>query len=396
MKKKIAILGSTGSIGKSLLDIISKDINNFEIVLLTANKDHRTLIKQAKKFKVKNLILRNFDSSRIAQKKFHKQNVKVFNSFEDINKIIKKKLDYVMSSIVGVEGLDPTLKIIKFTKNIAIANKESIICGWNLIENELNKNNTKFIPVDSEHFSLWYGLKNTNIKTIENIYLTASGGPFNKIPIKNFKNIKVKTALKHPNWKMGKKISIDSATMINKVYEVIEAKKIFHISYKKIKILIHPKSYAHCLLKFQNGMIKIIAHDTTMKIPIFNTLYYDSDNKIKSKDVDIKNLNNLNFSQVDYKRYPLVNILKFLTEKNSLYETVIVSTNDTLVKLFLDKKIKFLDISKLMFKFISSKEFLKYKNISPKTVKDIVELNNYVRLNILKNVYKFTDVKKTN
>ena len=143
-------------------------------------------------------------------------------------------------------------------------------------------------------------------------------------------------------------------------------------------------------------MIKIIAHDTTMKIPIFNTLYYDSDNKIKSKDVDINNLNHLNFSQVDYKRYPLVNILRFLTEKNSLYETVIVSTNDTLVKLFLDKKIKFLDISKLMFKFICSKEFLKYKNISPKTVKDIVELNNYVRLNILKNVYKFTDVKKTN
>ena len=195
---------------------------------------------------------------------------------------------------------------------------------------------------------------------------------------------------------MGKKISINSATMINKVYEVIEAKKIFHISYKKIKILIHPKSYAHCLLKFQNGMIKIIAHDTTMKIPIFNTLYYDSDNKIKSKDVDINNLNHLNFSQVDYKRYPLVYILRFLTEKNSLYETVIVSTNDTLVTAFLDKKIKFTDINKNLLQIIKQKEFSKYKKIAPKNVKDIVELNNYVRLNILKNVYKFTDVKKTN
>ena len=129
--KKIAILGSTGSIGKSLLDIISKDKNNFEIVLLTANKDHRTLIKQAKRFKVKNLILRNFDSSRIAQKKLYKQNVKVFNSFEDISKIIKK-LDYVMSSIVGIDGLDPTLKIIKLTKNIAIANKSLLYAAGTL------------------------------------------------------------------------------------------------------------------------------------------------------------------------------------------------------------------------------------------------------------------------
>jgi len=395
MKKKIAILGSTGSIGKSLLDIIEKDIDNFEIVLLTANKDHNTLLKQCKKFKVKNLILTNFNSSKILQKKIYKQGIKVFNSFENIDKIVKKKLDYVMSSIVGIEGLNPTLKIIKLTKNVAIANKESIICGWNLIENELNKNKTNFIPVDSEHFSLWYGLQNLNMKTIDKIYLTASGGPFNKIPIRDFQNIKIKNALKHPNWKMGKKISIDSATMINKVYEVIEAKKIFNITYKKIKILIHPKSYVHCLIKFQNGMIKIIAHDTTMKIPIFNTLYHNSNKIIESKNINISRLNNLNFSNVDLKRYPLVNILKLLSEKNSLFETVIVSTNDTLVKLFLEKKIKFIDISKLMFKYIKSKEFIKYKNISPKTVKDIVELNNYVRLNILKNVYKFTDVKKT-
>ena len=395
MKKKIAILGSTGSIGKSLLDIIEKDIDNFEIVLLTANKDHNTLLKQCKKFKVKNLILTNFNSSKILQKKIYKQGIKVFNSFENIDKIVKKKLDYGMSSIVGIEGLNPTLKIIKLTKNVAIANKESIICGWNLIENELNKNKTNFIPVDSEHFSLWYGLQNLNMKTIDKIYLTASGGPFNKIPIRDFQNIKIKNALKHPNWKMGKKISIDSATMINKVYEVIEAKKIFNITYKKIKILIHPKSYVHCLIKFQNGMIKIIAHDTTMKIPIFNTLYHNSNKIIESKNINISRLNNLNFSNVDLKRYPLVNILKLLSEKNSLFETVIVSTNDTLVKLFLEKKIKFIDISKLMFKYIKSKEFIKYKNISPKTVKDIVELNNYVRLNILKNVYKFTDVKKT-
>ena len=189
-----------------------------------------------------------------------------------------------MSSIIGIEGLEPTLKIIKFTKIIAIANKESIVCGWNLINKELLKSNTKFIPVDSEHFSLWYAINNTKYNKIENFFLTASGGPFYNKPLKNFKNIKISEALNHPNWRMGaKKISIDSATMINKVYEVIEAKNIFDIPYKKIDILIHPKSYVHSVIKFNNGMIKVIAHDTTMDIPIFNTLYLNSDQKLFQK-----------------------------------------------------------------------------------------------------------------
>ena len=186
-----------------------------------------------------------------------------------------------MSAITGINGLEPTLNIIRYSKKIAIANKESIICGWNLINKELKKNKTQFIPVDSEHFSLWYGLKNLKINNIEMIYLTASGGPFSKISLNKFKSIKINQALKHPNWKMGKKISIDSATMINKVYEVIEARNIFKINYKKIKILIHPKSYVHAILKFDNGLTKIIAHDTTMKIPIFNTLYSNNDKKLK-------------------------------------------------------------------------------------------------------------------
>ena len=301
-----------------------------------------------------------------------------------------------MSSIVGIEGLNPTHKIIKHTKNIAIANKESIICGWNLINKELKKHNTKFIPVDSEHFSLWYGLKNLDYNTVENIYLTASGGPFYKEPLKNFKNIDVKKTLRHPNWKMGKKISVDSATMINKVYEVIEAKNIFQIPYNKIKILIHPSSYVHCLIKFNNGLTKIIAHDTTMKIPIFNSLYYknNKNNKnIKSNSIDILKLNKLNLNNVDLKRYPMVNILKILPKKNSLFETVIVSANDMLVNLFLNKKISFVDLYNQLIKFINCKKFTKYKNKSPKSVEDIVELNNYVRSKILKKVYKTENAK---
>ncbi len=393
MKKKIAILGSTGSIGKTLLKIIEHDKQNFDVILLSANKDYKTLLKQAKIFNVKNLIITNKNSFKLLKKKNKKKNIKILNSFTSLRKIFNKKIDYTMSSIVGIEGLDPTYKIIKHTKSIAIANKETIICGWSLINKELKKHKTKFFPVDSEHFSLWYGLKNLDYKTVQYVYLTASGGPFYTVPLKNFKNINIKKALKHPNWKMGKKISVDSATMINKVYEVIEAKNIFQIPYSKIKILIHPQSYIHCLIKFNNGLTKIIAHDTTMQIPIFNTLYNKYNKYIKSKRIDILKLNKPNFDTVDLKRYPMINILKHLPKKNSLFETVIVSANDTLVNLFLDKKIKFVDLYNHLIKFIKRKEFIKYKNKLPKNIEDIIELNNYVRSKILKKVYKTENVK---
>ncbi len=388
MKKKIAILGSTGSIGKTLLDIVHQNKNTIEVSLLSANKDYNTLLKQAKKFNVKNLIVTDKESFKKIQKKIKNNKIKIFNNFECLNKIFNRKLDYVMSSIVGINGLEPTLKIIKYTKIIAIANKESIICGWNLILKALNNSKTNFIPVDSEHFSLWYGLKNINLKKIEKIYLTASGGPFYKTPIKNFKKITIKKALNHPNWKMGKKISVDSATLMNKIFEVIEAKNIFKIPYSKIEILIHPKSYVHAMIKFNDGLIKIIAHETTMKIPIFNTLDFDYKNKIKTKRLNIGNLNNLNLEKVNPKRYPIINLLKLIPNNHSLFETVIVSTNDILVDLFLKKKIKFNQINTNFFKQINKIEFLKYKKKIPKNVKEIVDLNNYVRLKILEKVYK--------
>ncbi len=267
MIKKIAILGSTGSIGKSLLKIIEADRKSFKIILLTANKDYTSLIKQANKFNVKNIIITDQKNYNIAKLKIKNKKIKIFNNYNQFKNIFKNKIDYAMSAITGLDGLKPTIDIIKYTKNIAIANKESIICAWDIIKTELKKNKTFFIPVDSEHFSIWYGLKDFNNSSIEKIYLTASGGPFYATPIKKLKNIKIKQALNHPNWKMGKKISIDSATMINKIYESIEAKNIFNIPYKKIEIIIHPKSYVHALIKFNSGPIKIIAHDTTMMIP---------------------------------------------------------------------------------------------------------------------------------
>jgi len=385
MKTKIAILGSTGSIGKTLLDIIRKDRKNFEIILLTADKNFKLLLKQAREFKVKNLIITNKKKFDLIKNDTIKLNFNVYNNFVNFSKIFTNKVDYTMSSITGINGLEPTLKIIKYSKRIAIANKESIICGWNLIKKELKKNNTDFIPVDSEHFSLWYGIQNLDINNIEKIFLTASGGPFNNLPLNKFKNITIAQALKHPNWKMGKKISIDSATMINKIYEVIEAKNIFNISYKKIEILIHPNSYVHAILKFDTGLTKIIVHDTTMQVPIFNTLYSNDNKKLKSKKIDIDTLNNLNFKKINTKRYPMIRLLNLLPSKHSLFETVVVSANDTLVQLFLDNKIKFTDIQKKLFNIINKKQFVNYKNKSPKTISDIVELNNYVRLKTLEN-----------
>ena len=391
MKKKIAILGSTGFIGRALLDIVIKNRNEFEISLLTANKSHKSLLSQAKKFNVKNLIILDKKSYNILKKKTQNLNINIYNNFNCFNKIFRNKIDYVMSSVVGIGGLEPTIKIIKFTKKIVIANKESIICGWNLIKIELKKYNTEFIPVDSEHFSLWYGLINLNISNVEKIYLTASGGPFHKTPLNRFKKIKISQALKHPNWTMGKKISIDSATLINKIYEVIEAKNIFDISYNKIQILIHPKSYVHALLKFKNGLIKIIAHDTTMKIPIFNTIYFNSNKKILSNKVNFKILNNLDLKNANSKRYPMIKLMELLPNKSSLFETVIVSANDTLVEFFLEKKIKFTDIHKQLFKILNDDEFLIYRKIEPKKLNDILDLNKYVRLKLIKKVYNTID-----
>ena len=395
MNSRIVILGSTGSIGRTLLDILKKNKKKSEVKLLTANKNHNLLLKQAKKFNVKNLIITNKKSYEILKEKTKRSNINVFNNFRSLDKILKKKVDYVMSSIVGIAGLDPTINIIKFTKKIAIANKESIICGWNLIHKELKKNRTQFVPVDSEHFSLWYGLRNLKVSSVEKIFLTASGGPLYKTPINKLKSIKISEALKHPNWKMGKKISIDSATMINKIYEVIEAKNIFDIPYDKIDILIHPKSYVHALLKFNNGLIKVIAHDTTMQIPIFNTLYFDKDHKLQSNQININILNNLNFKKTNLSKYPMVKLLNLLPKKHSLFETVIVSANDILVELFLSHKIRFTDIQKKLFQIIKMKEFVKYKKIYPLKIKDIIDLNDYVRLKTIKKVYKTLNIHET-
>ena len=381
--KKIIIFGSTGSIGTSLLNIIKKDKKKFNIELISANKNYKKLIKQAKYFNVKNLVITDLNSFLIAKQINKNKNINIYNNFTSLKKIFKnKKVDYTMCAITGFEGLKATLDIIKFTKVIAIANKESIICGWCLIKKNLNKYKTKFIPVDSEHFSIWSLIENTKYKNFEKIYLTASGGPFRKLPFNKFKKITPNKALKHPNWSMGKKISIDSATMMNKVFEIIEAKKIFDLKYSQLEILIHPQSYLHAIVKFNNGLTKLLIHDTKMEIPIFNSLYHEENYKIKSKNLNFEILNNVKLKKADVERYPSIKILNNLTNKDSLFETVIVSANDKLVDLFLKNKITFNQISTILLKIIKMNEFVKFKTIKAKNIDQIVKLNGYVSLKI--------------
>ena len=379
MKKKIAILGSTGSIGKSTIDILRKDKKNFDVVLLTTNNNYREMLKQAKEFKVRNIVINNNKHYLNLKKKIKNKKINIFNNFESFNKKFKTKIDFTMSAISGLEGLKPTLNLIKFTKTIAIANKESIICAWNLIQKKLKKYKTEFIPVDSEHFSIW-SLLHGNYNNIDEVIITASGGPFLKLPVAKFKKIKPIHAIKHPNWKMGSKISIDSATLMNKVFEVIEAQRIFNIDSSKFKILIHPKSYVHAVIKFNNGLTKILVHDTDMKIPIFNSIYYKKNLKIKSSKLDLNILNNLDFSRVNLKKFPSIKILNKIPKNISLYETVLVSANDQLVDLFLKNKINFQKITTFLNKILGMKIFLKYKKRSPKNYKEIIKLSDYVRL----------------
>ena len=381
---KIAIFWSTGSIGTSLLNIIKKDKKNFKIELLTANKNYKKLLEQAKFFNVKNVIITDNISFLKATKFLKNTKVKVFKNFNSLDKIfdISKKIDYSMCAISGFQGLKPTLDIIKFTKTIAIANKESIICGWNLIKKDLIKYETNFIPVDSEHFSIWSLLDNNKKNNFEKIYITASGGPFRNLPLKKFKYISIKDALKHPNWSMGKKISIDSATMMNKVFEIIEAKKIFDLNYNQLEILIHPKSYLHAIIKFNNGLSKLLIHDTNMTIPIFNSVYFETDKRLKSKKINIDILNNLDLKKIDKIKFPVIKILNNMSEKDSLFETIIVSANDKLVDLFLNNKIKFNDISNTLLEICSIPEFNKFRLIKPKNVDEISDLADYVSLKI--------------
>ena len=391
MKKKIAILGSTGSIGKTTFKIILKDKKKFDIKLLTTNKNYKLIVQQAKRMNVKKVLIKDKKNFLIAKKKYKKNKIKIYNSFKEIKKIFKLKIDYTMCAISGLAGLEPTLDSIKYSKKVAIANKESIICGWNLIKKKLTKYKTEFVPVDSEHFSIQNLLNSNSKDPIKKIIITASGGPFLNRKITN--KIKISDALKHPNWKMGKKITIDSATLMNKVFEVIEAKKIFNLSYDKIKILINPNSYLHAIIIFNNGIIKLLAHETKMDIPIFNSIYdkifYK---KYKTKDIDLKKINDIKLKNPSFSKFKSLKILNKLPNNDTLFETVLISANDELVNMFLNKEIKYPELLNYLLRIINFKKFRKYCNVKPSSINQIYATRNFIK----KFVNAYIKLKKQN
>ena len=378
MKKRIAILGSTGSIGTSTLEVLKKDKKNFDIVLLTANNNYKKLIQQAKQFKVKNVLIKNKKFYFKVNKSLKK--TRVYTGDVSLKKIILKKLDYTMSAITGLAGLQPTIDAIKISKTVAIANKETIICAWNILSKFIKKYKTKVLPVDSEHFSIRELTKDIDDSNVPEIIITASGGPFLKKPLKKLQYVKPKEAINHPNWKMGKKISVDSANMMNKVFEVIEACKLFQFSKKKYKIVIHPESYVHSIIRFKNGLIKMILYNSDMKIPISNTIYKNKEFLSNSTNINIKDLNNLNFEKVNINKFPSIKLINKCL--NSGYSTPIIinASNEVLVSLFLKRKINFLDIVNNLNMILKDKEFKKYAKRKPKSVKDIRIIDNWARL----------------
>ncbi len=385
MKQSLAILGSTGSVGLTTLKILDKKRSSFKVKLLVANKNFKAICKQIKKYKPEIFIIRDEIIYKKVKKKFKNNPIKILNNLEKIRS--RNKFDITISAIPGIAGLQPTIRIIKFSKKILIANKESIICGWDLIKNTSVKFKTKIIPIDSEHFSIFKLLENRKIDDIKKVFITASGGPFLNLKQNQFKKIKPKDALRHPKWKMGKKISIDSSTLMNKLLELIEAQKLFNIPIKNLDILIHPQSLIHAIVVFKNGLTRIIYHDTSMVIPLSNAIFEEKlniDDFLDKKEIKNETpIQNLFFKKVNKKIFPVYSLKEKLVEFPST-PIIINAANEILVDQFLQKNITFLSISSIIFKILSDRNYKKYAIKKPKNIKEIIKIDKWARETVIK------------
>jgi 1-deoxy-D-xylulose-5-phosphate reductoisomerase len=386
-KKTIAILGSTGSIGDSTLEIIKKTIE-FKVELLAVNKNYLKTIIQIKFFKPSVVVVNNENVYLKIKKKYHNKSVIILNNFINIQKYIKK-IDVTVSAIPGIAGLEPTILFTKISKKILLANKEAIICGWNLIKKNSIKYNTELVPIDSEHFSIKTLLKNYLNDQIEKIYITASGGPFLKLNINKFKNIKPEDAIKHPKWNMGKKISVDSSTLMNKVLEITEALKLFPFSLQQYEIIIHPDSLIHAIIKLKNGTSVFLYHYPDMKIPIGNALFKDFNyrNFFHQKNKTYNQIQSLIFSPIDKKRFPSVSLIPEMNGRKSS-AIIINAANEIFVDQFLKKNISFNAIVDNLKLVLRDKSYIKTSNLPSNSVKNIYKIDTWARLTALKIIKK--------
>jgi 1-deoxy-D-xylulose-5-phosphate reductoisomerase len=377
-KKTIAILGSTGSIGQSSLDII-KAVKEFKVELITANKNYSKIIKQIKIFKPRLVIIFNEKVYLRIKQKFKNKNIIFLNNIIEVSKYISK-IDITVSAIPGIAGLEPTIFFTKISKKILLANKEAIICGWNLIKKNSIKYKTELVPIDSEHFSITTLLKNYSNDKIEKIYITASGGPFLNLDYNKFKNIKPSDAIKHPKWKMGKKISVDSATLMNKVLEITEALRLFPFTLKQYEIIIHSNSLVHAIIKLKNGISLFLYHSPDMKIPIGNALLKDFNYKncfLKKNESNDK-IQNLNFTTVDEKKFPAVKLIPTMNSRKSS-AIIVNAANEIFVDEFLKNNISFNDIVRYLKLVLINKSYIKTSNLPSDSIKNIYIIDNWAR-----------------
>lgn len=370
MTKKITILGSTGSVGTQALDVIRKFPDNFKVVALSANNNIELLEKQIAEFKPSAVAVVDENKAEELKKK---TNVQVFSGGEGLKKIASlPEADFVITAVIGFSGLVPTLEAINAKKDIGLANKETLVAGGSLVMREAEKHSIKIIPIDSEHSAIFQCVKGNKKEEVKRIVLTASGGPFLNLKKEDLEKVTLRQALKHPTWKMGKKITIDSATLMNKGFEVIEAHHLFGLEYPRIDVVIHPQSIIHSMAEFIDGSIIAQLSFNDMRIPIQFALTYPHrlNNELK---LDLTDLN-LNFKKPDKELFPC---LEYAYEAGIIGGTmpcVINAANEVAVSYFLNEKINFLDIPKTIRAVMDAHNLLKNPDID-----EILEADKWAR-----------------
>jgi len=376
MPKKIAILGSTGSIGVSTLKVVQKLNPSFQVVGLTANKNVKVLAQQIKAFRPRLAAI--MDESLVAELKTLTKgtNTKILGGEEGIIAVAGESgADLVLTAIVGAAGLKPTLTAIQKGKDIALANKETMVMAGEVVTKAAKKSGSKILPVDSEHCAVFQCLAGAPpLSEIHKVILTASGGPFRNLDQKQFHKITLKQALNHPTWQMGPKITIDSATLMNKGLEVIEAHFLFNIPFKKIDIVIHPESIVHSMVEFIDGSVMAQLGTTDMQIPIQYAMTYPARVTTPVKRLDLARVGQLNFQQPDRKKFLCVDLAYEAGEKGGTYPAVLNAANEVAVSRFLSGDIAFMSIPKIIDKVLS-----KYRPLTNGTLDGILWADRWAR-----------------
>ena len=373
MKKNVFVMGSTGSIGVQSLDVISKS-NSHKVIGLSCYSNSELLLDQIKEHRPQIVAIDKIDSSHELFDYCHHNNIKVYNGENSSSKIPFQNIDLAINAIVGTSGLKPTVELIKNGIDIALSNKESLVLGGHFIMPLAKKNNVKIIPVDSEHSAIFQCLHGENHSDLKKIILTGSGGPFLEKPLSEFDSISPAQALKHPNWNMGKKISIDSATMMNKALELVEALWLFDIDIEQIEITIHPQSIIHSMVEFIDGSYKAHLGTPDMKVPIQYALTYPARKTLAIDSLDLSDLS-LAFQSPDYKRYPILGLVHELIKLGGNRVAVMSIANDYIVQKFLDEKISFNQI------FILTKEVVsEFGSDDLPSLEDLLILDENIKL----------------